>query len=93
MLVNWVIIDSGDGLASAGKKISSIEWTKVNVAYAVPSPLPEPMQTYYLSIGIDWYTLWNKLHTPKSLINILCLLLILAYHSTQYEAYSGQYYN
>ena len=32
-------------------------------------------------------------HTPKSLINILCLLLILAYHSTQYEAYSGQYYN
>ena len=31
--------------------------------------------------------------TPKSLINILRLLLILAYHSTQYEAYSRQYYN
>ena len=29
----------------------------------------------------------------KSLINILCLLLILTHHSTQYEAYSGQYYN
>ena len=29
--------------------------------------------------------------TLKSLINKLCLLSILAYHSTQYEAYSGQY--
>ena len=33
--------------------------------------------------------------TPKPLINILCLQLILAYFSTQYmyEAYSRQYYN
>ena len=31
--------------------------------------------------------------TPKSLINILCQLLTLTYHSIQYKAYSGQYYN